>query len=233
MSEIELKARELYAAALRDNGMDFTAERVLQMIPEKGVGGSVRATIDAIKAALEWRYENSGVLQWDDASVDAFAMSMKAKMAASRAKGRGGWEDPEQCSADDLSRMLREHVEKGDPVDVANFCMMLGQRGESIASLLQWQPIESAPKDGRTIIGYSAAVGEPMLVRFIAPHEFLTTGECEMKLNVPDFGALKEVEEWLYREAWFYADFVVGDICDSACQPTHWQPLPAPPEVSA
>lgn len=95
----------------------------------------------------------------------------------------------------------------------------------------QWQPIESAPKDGTIIIGFSAAVGEPMLFRFIAPHEFLTAGEREMQLNVPDFGALKEVEEWLYREAWFYADFSVGDICESACQPSHWQPLPAPPEV--
>ncbi|MGG4629349.1 hypothetical protein ACLPGS_10260 [Stenotrophomonas maltophilia] len=70
----------------------------------------------------------------DDLAVDAFAAAMKAKMAAARAKGRGGWEDPAQCSADGLSRMLRDHVEKGDPRDVANFCMMLHQRGESISA---------------------------------------------------------------------------------------------------
>jgi|GEM_PF-1068927 len=70
----------------------------------------------------------------DDLAVDAFAAAMKAKMAAARAKGRGGWEDPAQCSAEDLSRMLRDHVEKGDPRDVANFCMMLHQRGESVAA---------------------------------------------------------------------------------------------------
>ncbi|MGN7766950.1 hypothetical protein ACTJJM_05545 [Stenotrophomonas sp. 22692] len=70
----------------------------------------------------------------DDLAVDAFAAAMKAKMAAARAKGRGGWEDPAQCSADDLSSMLRDHVEKGDPRDVANFCMMLHQRGEAIAA---------------------------------------------------------------------------------------------------
>lgn len=68
----------------------------------------------------------------DDLAVDAFAAEMKAKMAAARAKGRGGWEDPAQCTAADLSHMLRDHVEKGDPRDVANFCMMLHQRGESI-----------------------------------------------------------------------------------------------------
>ncbi len=57
MSETELKARELYAAALRANGMDFTAERVLDMMPAEGVAGSMRATIDAIKAALapQWQ----------------------------------------------------------------------------------------------------------------------------------------------------------------------------------
>ncbi|WP_186202407.1 hypothetical protein [Burkholderia gladioli] len=58
----------------------------------------------------------------DDVAVDEFAIEMKAKMAAARAKGRSGWET---CAPADLSRMLREHVEKGDPRDVANFCMML------------------------------------------------------------------------------------------------------------
>lgn len=77
----------------------------------------------------------------DDLAVDAFAAAMKAKMAAARAKGRGGWEDPAQCTAEDLSRMLRNHVEKGDPRDVANFCMMLHQRGEAIAAR---QPVGEA-----------------------------------------------------------------------------------------
>lgn len=58
----------------------------------------------------------------DDAAVDRFAQAMKEKMAAARAKGRGGWQ---QCDPAKLSRMLREHVDKGDPRDVANFCMML------------------------------------------------------------------------------------------------------------
>lgn len=72
--------------------------------------------------------------QFDRLAVDAFADAMKDKLDAARAKGRGGWEDPAQCTAADLSRMLRDHVEKGDPRDVANFCMMLHQRGEAIAA---------------------------------------------------------------------------------------------------
>ena len=67
----------------------------------------------------------------DDIAVDRFAMAMKEKMAAARAKGRGGWEGP-TCNAQLLSDMLRDHVAKGDPRDVANFCMMLWNRGEAI-----------------------------------------------------------------------------------------------------
>lgn len=69
----------------------------------------------------------------DDVAVDLFATTMKSKLALARAKGRGGWDDKSQCSAEYLSRLLRGHVDKGDPVDVANFCMMLSQRGEGIA----------------------------------------------------------------------------------------------------
>lgn len=76
--------------------------------------------------------ESAQIQHPDDAAVDRFAAAMKAKLAKSREKGRGGWEDKAQCSAEYLSELLRGHVEKGDPVDVANFCMMLQQRGEGI-----------------------------------------------------------------------------------------------------
>lgn len=67
----------------------------------------------------------------DDMAVDRFAAVMKAKLAKKRGDGRGGWQGA-YCTQESLSVMLREHVEKGDPVDVANFAMMLHQRGESI-----------------------------------------------------------------------------------------------------
>lgn len=58
----------------------------------------------------------------DDAAVDAFAAAMKRKMAASRAKGRSGWQN---CDTGDLWAMLLGHVSKGDPRDVANLAMMI------------------------------------------------------------------------------------------------------------
>lgn len=65
----------------------------------------------------------------DDLAVDKFATAMKEKLAQARAKGRGGWEE---CAPADLSAMLYEHVAKGDPRDVANFCMFIWHHGQPI-----------------------------------------------------------------------------------------------------
>lgn len=70
----------------------------------------------------------------DDLAVDRFATAMKAKLARSRQKGRSGWNDRAQCSGEHLANLLIEHLAKGNEgtfEDVANFAMMLHQRGES------------------------------------------------------------------------------------------------------
>ncbi|WP_312529627.1 hypothetical protein [Paracoccus sp. (in: a-proteobacteria)] len=67
----------------------------------------------------------------DEEAVDRFAAAMKTKLRKKRAEGRSGWDGPE-CDANVLTRLLREHVEKGDPLDVGNLSMMLHQRGERI-----------------------------------------------------------------------------------------------------
>lgn len=66
----------------------------------------------------------------DKSFISDFAKVMEAKMVIAASKGRHGWNDPQVCSTEDLQCMLREHVDKGDPVDVANFAMMLWARGE-------------------------------------------------------------------------------------------------------
>lgn len=56
-----------------------------------------------------------------DALVDKFAAAMKSKLRrAATEKGRGGWDDP-AWSIDEIKAALLAHVDKGDPVDVANF----------------------------------------------------------------------------------------------------------------
>lgn len=99
----------------------------------KGVSGepweSVRRRLIALSAQAE--------AHPDDAAVDAFAAAMKAKLAEARAKGRGGWRDKSDCPQQRLSDMLRSHVEKGDPRDVANFACFLWNRGEGILPAAQ------------------------------------------------------------------------------------------------
>ncbi|KVH78408.1 hypothetical protein WJ41_03190 [Burkholderia ubonensis] len=85
----------------------------------------------------------------DDVAVDSFAAVMKHKLALARDKGRGGWET---CSPADLSRMLREHVEKGDPRDVANFCMMLWHHGSPIVIASPAARVESLTANQRSAI---------------------------------------------------------------------------------
>jgi len=77
---------------------------------------------------------------FDDRAIDRFAAAMKTKMAAARAKGRDGWFDRIKCPEKRLARMLVEHLSKGNDgtfEDVANFCMMLHQRGEDPQALAE------------------------------------------------------------------------------------------------
>lgn len=74
---------------------------------------------------------------FDDAAVDRFACAMKEKMARARAKGRTGWADAGLSSAVLVDGLLG-HLVKGNDgnyEDIANFCMMLHQRGDSPSEL--------------------------------------------------------------------------------------------------
>jgi len=108
----------------------------------------------------------------DDLAVDRFAAAMKAKLAKKRADGRGGWDDKAECSAEFLSKLLRGHVEKGDPLDVGNFAMMLHQRGEGIASAApsDWSEHEDEISDaiGDSIdMDWTSRVGAQAVVRYL------------------------------------------------------------------
>jgi hypothetical protein len=55
-------------------------------------------------------------------------MAMEEKLEEKRLEGRGGWWNSDECSIDSLRQMLREHIEKGDMVDVMNFAAMIYAR---------------------------------------------------------------------------------------------------------
>lgn len=73
----------------------------------------------------------------DDHAVDLMARAMKGKLRLKREQGFGGWHDIRQTSSMRLADLLLAAVAKGDPVDVANFAMMLFCRNESHEALKQ------------------------------------------------------------------------------------------------
>lgn len=100
-----------------------------------GAGALAEALLPRIAALTATpQPQGDASLHPDDEAVDLFAAAMKKKLAEARVKGRGGWDGSEDLHQR-LSDMLRAHVSKGDPRDVANFACFLWNRGENIAPI--------------------------------------------------------------------------------------------------
>lgn len=132
--------RELLATALKaDASIGASA---IELVNGWAAMAKLRALLDKPETPMEIGgyapSETSGAQMEmsDEWAQEVFSKRMLVKLEASAAKGRNGWQ---QCSQESLSRMLREHVDKGDPVDVANFCMFLDALGYGIAPAAQHQ----------------------------------------------------------------------------------------------
>ena len=90
--------------------------------------------VKTAREALELKVPVAAPQHPDDIAIDWFADAMKEKMAKQRTKGYSGWENTASFPADRLQQLLAEHVNKGDPVDVGNYAMMLWNRGEKTAA---------------------------------------------------------------------------------------------------
>jgi|GEM_PF-6360166 len=95
----------------------------------------------------------------DDEAVDRFAAAMKVKLAAGRAKGRTGWDDPNVVSVEYLAEQLVEHLGKGNAgtfEDIGAFAMMLHQRDadpEMLAGVLGCVLPDLLPQDIQQLRG--------------------------------------------------------------------------------
>ena len=83
---------------------------------------------------------------------------------------------------------------------------------------MNWQPIETAPRDGTEILAWRRDC-RIMLVRWDAPENLLSDSECEA------------LGDSAGGYDWIYADFVQGDWLEGDMIPTHWMPLPDAPDT--
>jgi hypothetical protein len=70
------------------------------------------------------------------AGITNLVNAMEVKLAKKRREGRGGWHRPNDCEPGRLADALLDHLAKGDVVDVANFAMMLHNRGDGGLALI-------------------------------------------------------------------------------------------------
>lgn len=132
---------ELVTLGLDDNG-DLIAQtkKGLQAFDCEGYALDCTPRQPDLFPATNYYFEHlSAIMPWikfeqpptqadiDNEAVDKLAQAMKNKLAKKREQGYHGWET---CKHGDLVQLLINHVDKGDPIDVANFCAFLFARGE-------------------------------------------------------------------------------------------------------
>lgn len=92
--------------------------------------------------------------------------------------------------------------------------MMNAAFAAGVASVGKWQPIESAPKDGtRILLGYSTHIFTGV---------WAVCGEWD-----------DERYTKLRRGYWKHEMHFAGVLAMRSNPPTHWQPLPEPPDTTA
>ena len=80
---------------------------------------------------------------------------------------------------------------------------------------MDWQPIETAPKDGTKVLVYVPSDSiYPTAAQYVSPEYFE-----------------REYGDRDYMEAgWRWAFGYPSDFHEEVVEPTHWMPLPPPPE---
>jgi hypothetical protein len=89
---------------------------------------------------------------------------------------------------------------------------------------MEWRPIESAPKDGTDVLVYKDVATVPVV------HIAWYRSEEEWNESGQHCGFCDSLEEWLGW--WSYTrNSVTQERLEGYAEPTHWMPLPAPPEA--
>lgn len=113
---------------------------------------------EALEARLEALERDSGNTDYERGWRE-FAPTCRAKMAAKHEQGVRGFENLESCPPGRLQKKLIDHLAKGDPVDVANFAMMIWYRGESVCAPANEERVHETARSMAKVI-HNMVVGQ-------------------------------------------------------------------------
>lgn len=127
-----LKERNFRTAAMYLDERYAFCEVVLPRLKRPTLAQALNDAYEAVSTMVR---EAEAAYDWtaQDTAIDKFAAKMKAKLRKKAPERGHGWIEPEEISRDRFNTMLREHVAKGDPVDVGLFAMMLDYHGMTTA----------------------------------------------------------------------------------------------------
>jgi len=105
--------------------------------------------------------------------------------------------------------------------------------------MAEWQPIETAPKDGTTIIAWYDHAADPyrsptepnkltVYAAWADGGDYMAgTGLCVARWYPAEYESADEYGPGYYSPAWWFVPS--DDAYPIPVNPTHWMPLPNPP----
>lgn len=102
--------------------------------------------------------------------------------------------------------------------DSVNAEKNIGDTSADLKTEQGWQPIETAPKMRKLIVGYANALGKWRTILA----QYWLDGELESETDDSGFAP----------EGWYEATEAYEYLMPVDLEPTHWMPLPDPPEAN-
>ena len=108
--------------------------------------------------------------------------------------------------------------------------LLAGQTASPPSREPQWQPIETAPKDGTLLLLWCKT---PPDRKYASPDTNFCIGSYD-----DNGGAFANNDDWYsiesHEDIWGMGSEMTGPLTETArvkCEPTHWMPLPPPPGI--